>query len=131
MRLHGLCTPELKLDIRLANCSQVIWSEAVVERDLNTLPYSNLQVLQAAAVGVDVEKHNLILEDGTKIAYDSLCIAAGAVPKVKLLHLHEIAIIASVTASNKCQPEDESYACDGRGGSLVYFVQQISNWSLM
>ncbi|KAK9860342.1 hypothetical protein WJX84_006237 [Apatococcus fuscideae] len=106
----------------------------IVERDLNTLPYSNLQVLQAAAVGIDVEKHNLILEDGTKIAYDSLCIAAGAVPKAPLVSTAHVLMLrdsGSIQELSHRLRSAKRVMIVGNGGIALELAQSLQGYEII
>ncbi|CAD7696939.1 unnamed protein product [Ostreobium quekettii] len=54
----------------------------VVERDLHTLPYKNLRVVQGTAKSLDTQAKVLALASGENVSYDQLCICVGARPKV-------------------------------------------------
>ena len=56
---------------------------AVVERDLAALPHSSLRVVQGRAVGLDPAARELLLEDGSCLPYDRLCLCTGATPRVR------------------------------------------------
>jgi NADH dehydrogenase FAD-containing subunit len=44
---------------------------------------SNMRVIQATAIRLDVQAHELELSTGEVLRYNKLCIATGAVPKVQ------------------------------------------------
>eukprot|EP01026_Neomeris_dumetosa_P019331 TRINITY_DN17796_c0_g2_i5.p1 TRINITY_DN17796_c0_g2~~TRINITY_DN17796_c0_g2_i5.p1 ORF type:complete len:506 (+),score=83.99 TRINITY_DN17796_c0_g2_i5:87-1604(+) len=54
----------------------------VVERDLTSMPYPNLKVINARVQTIDVENKTVVLQDGSSVAYDKLCLATGARPKL-------------------------------------------------
>lgn len=54
---------------------------AVVEKRPDTLPFANLHLIQGVAVRLDIETKVLLLQDGSKITYDKLCICTGARPR--------------------------------------------------
>ena len=60
---------------------------AVVDRDLLSLPYPNLTVHQGAAACLSAQTHQILLQDGSQLSYDKLCICTGAIPKVILQRL--------------------------------------------
>ena len=55
---------------------------AVVNKDLGSLPFTNLKTLQATVTSLDVNRRQLQLADGGSVAFDKLCICTGASPKV-------------------------------------------------
>lgn len=54
---------------------------AVVERNLASLDYPNLRILQDQAQSLDPNGKVLTLASGEALAYDKLCVATGARPK--------------------------------------------------
>ncbi len=58
---------------------------AVVERDLSSLPFANLEVLIDEVVAIDTLQKRVHLKNGGECTYDRLCICTGAVPKVRIL----------------------------------------------
>jgi hypothetical protein len=57
---------------------------AVVTRDLHTMAASNMRIVQATAIRLNIQAHELLLSSGEVLKYSNLCIATGAVPKVRL-----------------------------------------------
>ncbi|WIA12757.1 hypothetical protein OEZ85_006392 [Tetradesmus obliquus] len=70
----------------------------VAEKDLTSLQHANLTVIQASVTSVDVGAKVVHLSSGAEVAYDRLCIAAGARPKVLGFH-HERIITLRDTQS--------------------------------
>ena len=59
-----------------------ICAAAVIERSAESLKHTNLKVVKARATGLDPDSKTVKLSNSKTVAYDRLCISAGAAPKV-------------------------------------------------
>ena len=57
-------------------------ARAVVERELSSLPYPNLQIIIGQVKSLTPAERTLALKGGQSINYDRLCLCTGASPKV-------------------------------------------------
>lgn len=66
--------------IAYLNTTAVLY--AVVEWQLSDLPCQNLAVMTGQVTAVSEDQRLIVLQDGSSVHYDRLCICSGATPQV-------------------------------------------------
>ncbi|EIE20879.1 FAD/NAD(P)-binding domain-containing protein [Coccomyxa subellipsoidea C-169] len=106
---------------------------AVVERDLSSLPFANLEVLIDEVAAIDTLQKRVHLKNGGECTYDRLCICTGAVPKSLAEHASVVTLRDSTTVEELVSrlPSVRRIVLVGNGGIALELVHALQGMQVV
>ncbi|KAK9817209.1 hypothetical protein WJX72_011100 [[Myrmecia] bisecta] len=99
----------------------------VVERDLTSLPYSNLTLIHRAATSLDLQTKTLQLANNETLSYNRLVVCTGAAPKRLLAHERVLVLRDTDSVQQLCAklPGVRRLVLVGNGGIALELVNAL------